>query len=135
MSVQLYCTTQPDTSHIEHQTTYTVCVYLCYSVKIIYCIFILVFSEKVSDQLSSLIWPISVTSDPWPMCTHYYDEGYVFLVSVPGEKEWYHSIHTSTLLPLYALLMYRHHLGPHSIHGYSIALLPAVENYELQVRA
>lgn len=79
------------------------------------------------------MWPLTVTSEPWPMCTHYHDEGYVFLVNVPAERDWYHSLHTSTLLPLHALLAYRRHLGPHSIHGYRVALLPAVENYGLQV--
>ncbi len=93
-----------------------------------------IISDKLSDQLSSLMWPVSVTSDSWPVCTRYHDEGYVFAVSVPGEADWYLHLHTRTFLPLYALLAYRSHTGPHSVEGDRVTLLPAVENYELQVR-
>ena len=87
----------------------------------------------VPRLLQSLLWPVSLTSDPWPVCTYYYDEAFVFTVPTPTERDWYYRLHVSTFLPLYSLLSYRSHVGPHTAGEYSVLLMPAMEDYELQV--
>lgn len=89
--------------------------------------------DKLSNKLSGLLWPVSVSSDPWPVCSRYYDEAFVFTLPSSPREDLYYNLHINTFLPLYALLSYRSHLGPHSSKGYTVVLMPAVENYEIQV--
>lgn len=92
------------------------------------------YSEELSSKLSKLLWPISVTSDPWPVCVHYYDEAFVFSLPHPNSESVHFSLLVNTLLPLYSLMSLRDHFGPHSVEGYDVVLMPTLEMYGVKVR-
>jgi len=50
----------------------------------------------------------------------------------PGDDQYF-KLHMLTFIPLFSLMAYRQHLGPPTKPGYSVALMPAVEDYALQV--
>ena len=89
--------------------------------------------SRLNSELSALAWPVGATNLGWPSCTQYYDEAFVIsLDNSPSDDHYYH-LHMSVLIPLYSLLAYRKHLGPPTNPGYTVALLPAIEDYSLQV--
>ena len=47
--------------------------------------------------------------------------------------ELYFDLHVNTFLPLFSFLSIRNHFGPSPKMGYTIALIPAVQMYALQV--
>ncbi len=92
------------------------------------------FESRMNNQLSSRLWPVWATSQGWPRCTQYFDEAFVFGVDNSISDELYFQLHMKTLIPLYSLLALRKHLGPPPAPGYSVVLLPAVEDYSVKVR-
>ncbi len=92
------------------------------------------YESRMNNELSSRLWPMAATSHGWPRCTQYFDEAFVFGVDTSVSDELYFQLHVKTLMPLYSLLALRKHLGPPPAPGYSVVLLPAVEDYSLKVR-
>ena len=89
---------------------------------------------RVNAEFSSFHWPVRVTSDPLPLCTHYFDEAFVFTVDTStSPDDRYYRLHTSTFLPLYSLMMLRRHLGPVTSPSYHVTLMPAVEDFSVKV--
>ena len=88
---------------------------------------------RLDSDLSTLRWPIAARSHPWPNCTEHFDEAFVFTVEDSPGDDQYFKLHMLTFIPLFSLMAYRQHLGPPTKPGYSVALMPAVEDYALQV--
>ena len=89
--------------------------------------------SRLNTELATLPWPITARPHPWPNCTEYFDEAFIFTVDDSTRDEQYFKLHMSTFIPLFSLMAYREHLGPPIRPGYSVALMPAVEDYSLQV--
>jgi hypothetical protein len=90
-------------------------------------------ASRVNIEFSSFHWPVRVTADPLPLCTHYFDEAFVFSVDMStSPDDRYYRLHTSTFLPLYSLMMLRRHLGPITSPGYHVTLMPAVEDFSVK---
>lgn len=92
------------------------------------------YESRMNNQLSSRMWPVRASSQGWPRCTQYFDEAFVFDVDNSISDDLYFQLHMKSLIPLYSLLALRKHLGPPPAPGYSVVLLPAVEDYSLKVR-
>ena len=91
------------------------------------------YTARFNSELSTRLWPIVTTSTGWPVCLQYIDEAFVFTVDNSATDEQYFHLHMSAFIPLFSLLALRKHLGPPILPGYRVGLMPAVEDYSLQV--
>ena len=89
--------------------------------------------SRLNTELGTLQWPITARPHPWPNCTDYFDEAFIFTVEDSTRDDQYFKLHMTTFISLFSLMAYREHLGPPTRSGYSVALMPAVEDYSLQV--